>query len=70
MEKEGKNTKVLRIRIDQELLDQLKDEAKRLDTDISSYVRWCLRTGLYMKDLNLFLRSTSKEEDLVKLTRK
>ena len=63
MEKEGKNTKVLRIRIDQELLDQLRDEAKRLDTDISSYVRWCLRTGLYMKDLNLFLRSTSKEED-------
>lgn len=70
MEKEGKNTKVLRIRIDQDLLDQLKDEAKRQDTDISSYVRWCIRTGLYMKDLNLFLRSTSKEEDLIKLTKR
>jgi len=70
MEKEGKNTKVLRIRIDQELLDQLKNEAKRMDIDISSYVRWCIRTGLYMKDLNLFIRSTSKEEDLIKLAKK
>ncbi len=70
MEKEGKNTKVLRVRIDQELLDQLRTETNSLDTDISSYVRWCLRTGLYLKDLNLFLRSTNKEEDLIKLTKK
>jgi antitoxin component of RelBE/YafQ-DinJ toxin-antitoxin module len=66
MEKEGKYTKTLKIRIDQELLDQVKDETKRLNVDISSYVRWCIQTGLYLKDLNIFIRSTSKEEKLIK----
>ena len=70
MEKEGKYTKTLKIRIDQELLDQIKDESKRVDTDISSYVRWCIQTGLYLKDLNIFIRSTSKEEKLIKSAKK
>jgi hypothetical protein len=65
MEKEGKYTKTLKIRIDQELLDQIKEESKRVDTDISSYVRWCIQTGLYLKDLNIFIRSTSKEEKMI-----
>jgi predicted DNA-binding protein len=70
MEKEGKYTKTLKIRIDQELLNQIKEESKRLDTDISSYVRWCIQTGLYLKDMNTFIKSTSKEEKLIKSVKK
>jgi hypothetical protein len=64
MEKEGKYTKILKVRIDPDLLDQVKDETKRLDTDLSTYVRWCIRTGLYLKDLNSFLRSKSGEDEV------
>ena len=66
MEKEGKYTKILRIRIDPELLEQVKAEVKRLDTDMSTYARWCLQTGLYFKDLNSFLRATSREDKEIK----
>jgi hypothetical protein len=62
MEKEGKYTKLLKVRIDPELLEHLRDEAKRLDVDVSTYVRWCIQTGLYLKDLNSFIHSKSGEE--------
>jgi predicted HicB family RNase H-like nuclease len=61
MEKEGKYTKVIKVRIDPELLDQVKDEAKKLNTDLSTYVRWCIRTGLYLEDLNIFIRARGEE---------
>jgi hypothetical protein len=61
MEKEGKYTKVIKVRIDPELLDQVKDEAKKLNTDLSTYVRWCIRTGLYLEDLNTFIRARGVE---------
>lgn len=63
MTKEGKYTKTLKVRIDSELLDHVKEEAKRLGTDMSTYVRWCIRTGLYLKDLSSFVRSKSEESD-------
>ena len=44
---EGKYTKTLKVRIDPELYEQVKDEAKKLNTDLSTYVRWCIQTGLY-----------------------
>ncbi len=55
----GKYNKTLKVRIDSELLDQIKEEARRLDTDVSTYVRWCIQTGLYLRDLNLFVHSKS-----------
>ena len=61
MANEEKYTKTLRVRIDPELLEQVKKEAERLDTDLSTYVRWCVRTGLYLEDLNSFIRSRSGE---------
>jgi hypothetical protein len=60
---EGKFTKTLKVRIDSELLGNVKEEAKKLDTDVSTYVRWCIRTGLYLEDLNSFVRSKSGETD-------
>jgi predicted HicB family RNase H-like nuclease len=61
MEKEGKYTKTLKVRIDPELLDQIKKKASSVNTDISTYVRWCIRTGLYLEDLNSFIRSKGDE---------
>jgi predicted HicB family RNase H-like nuclease len=58
---EGKYTKTLKVRIDPELHDQVKEEAKKLGTDVSTYVRWCIQTGLYLEDLNSFIRSKSGE---------
>ena len=60
---EGKYTKTLKVRIGTELLNNVKEEAKKLGTDVSTYVRWCIRTGLYLEDLNSFVRSKSGESD-------
>ncbi len=61
MEKEGKYTKNLRVRVDPELYELIKEEAKKHDTDISTFVRWCIRTGLYLKDVNAVMKSKKEE---------
>ncbi|UCG70127.1 MAG: ribbon-helix-helix protein, CopG family [Thermoplasmata archaeon] len=61
MDKEGIYTKVLTIRIDPDLLEQLKREAKIQGMDISEYIRGCLRTGLYLNEMNIALRSRKGE---------
>ncbi len=58
---EEKYTKTLRVRINPELLEHVKKEAQKLDTDVSTYVRWCIRTGLYLDDLNKFIQARSEE---------
>ena len=63
MSTDGKYSKSLKIRVDPELYKLLKKEAKRHDTDVSTYIRWCIRTGLYLEDLNSFLISKSDDED-------
>ena len=62
MAPEERNNKTLRVRIEEELLKRIKEEAQKQDTDLSTYVRWCLRTGLYLEDLSQFLRSRIDEE--------
>ncbi len=59
---EERNDKILRVRIEEELLKQIKTEAQKQDTDLSTYVRWCLQTGLYLDDLSQFLQSRIDEE--------
>ena len=61
MSLEEKYTKTLRVRINPELFEHVKKEAEKLDTDVSTYVRWCIRTGLYLDDLNKFIQSRSEE---------
>ena len=61
MEKEGKYSKNLRVRVDPELYELAKKEAKRMNTDLSTYIRWCIRTGLYLKDVNKVMKSKSDE---------
>jgi predicted HicB family RNase H-like nuclease len=57
-----KYSKTLKLRIDPDLYEQLRQEAERLDIDVSTYVRWCVQTGLYLKDLNSFVRSKVGED--------
>ncbi|UCG70262.1 MAG: hypothetical protein JSV09_04395 [Thermoplasmata archaeon] len=58
---EDRYSKTLRIRMDPDLFEHVKTEAQRLDIDVSTYVRWCIRTGIYLEDLNKFIRSKRKE---------
>jgi hypothetical protein len=63
MATKGKNTRTLKVRIDADLFKQMEVEIDRLLTDMSTYVRWCIRTGLYLKDLNSFVRSKEVRKD-------
>ncbi len=56
-------TQSLRVRIEPELLNRVKEEAEKLDIDVSTYIRCCIRTGLYLENLNLFLQSRIDEKD-------
>ncbi len=62
MTSNGKHSKTLKIRVEPELLELIQTEVKRLDTDISTYIRWCIRTGLYLEDLNSFLIEEEKKK--------
>lgn len=62
MSGEGRYTKTLKLRIDPELYEQVRQESERLGVDISTYVRWCMQTGLYLKELNSFVRSKNVED--------
>jgi hypothetical protein len=60
---DGKHSKTLKIRVEPELLELIQNEVKRLDTDMSTYIRWCIRTGLYLEDLNSFLSAEHKKKE-------
>ena len=57
MTKESKQTEVLKLRIDPELLELVKVKAKSLNLDVSTFVRWCILTGLVLGDLNTFVHT-------------
>ena len=61
MAKEGKHTETLKIRIDPELLELVKEKAKSLNMDVSTFVRWCILTGIVLGDLNAFVRTKIKD---------
>jgi len=58
----GKFTETLRVRVDPELLEAVKKKSKALHTDLSTYVRWCLQTGLFLDDLSAFVRTQKRPE--------
>jgi predicted HicB family RNase H-like nuclease len=61
MEKEGKYSKNLRVRVDPELYEEIREASNKLDVDMSTYVRWCIKTGLYLKDVNKEIKSEDKK---------
>jgi len=50
-------TELLKVRVDPELLRAIREKANSLNMDLSTFVRWCIQTGLILSDLNAFLRS-------------
>jgi predicted HicB family RNase H-like nuclease len=63
MSDEKKYKYSLRVRIDPELYEHVKSEAARLNTDVSTYIRWCVRTSVYLDDLNSFIRMRHKKDE-------
>lgn len=61
MKVEDRYSKTIQVRIDPELLQELKEEADRLNTDMSTYIRWCIRTGIYLEELNTYIRTCDNE---------
>lgn len=57
MATKGRYSRVLTIRIDPALFEEARKEAESLDMDISDFVRGCLRTGMYLNEMNTVLRS-------------
>ena len=57
MKVEDRYTKTIQVRIEPELLEDVRKEAERLNTDMSTYIRWCIRTGIYLEELNKYIRS-------------
>lgn len=62
MKRESKYTEILKVRIDPELLRLTKETAKSFHTDVSTFVRWCILTGIFLDDLNAFVRSRQSED--------
>jgi hypothetical protein len=62
MANDVKYTKTIQVRIDPDLLQEAKKEADRLNTDMSTYIRWCIRTGIYLEELNTYIRSCDDEK--------
>ena len=56
MVSEKRQTEVLKVRIDPELLRLVRQKAESLNLDVSTFVRWCIMTGLVLGDLNAFVR--------------
>lgn len=59
---EGKRSIILKVKFDPGLYNQISEEARKHNIDVSTYVRWCAETGLYLEDLSSFIRSRSKEK--------
>ena len=59
----GDETKIIEVKIDKDLFEHVSREAKKFGEDISTYIRWCIYTGLYLEDLNSFVRSKNGEDE-------
>jgi predicted HicB family RNase H-like nuclease len=62
MGKEGRYTGLLKLRIEPDLLERAQERADTLGVDLSTFVRWCVMTGLFLPDLNSFVRSKMGED--------
>ena len=47
----GPDSEVLELRFDTEFLHLIREKAERLGTDVSTFVRWSIRTGILLGDL-------------------
>jgi hypothetical protein len=52
---------ILRIKLDPETVERVKERVRTLNTDVSTFVKWCIHTGLFLEDVNAFVRSKEEE---------
>ena len=62
MVREQIKTEFLRLRIDSELLTLAQERAKKLHMDLSTFVRWCVWTGIVLEDMSAFVRTKMRDE--------
>ena len=62
MRGESKYTGTLKVRIEPKLLKQVRERARSVHMDVSTFVRWCILTGLILGDLNSFVRTKAETE--------
>lgn len=53
----------LELRIEPEVLRAIREKADTLNVQVSTLARWCVTTGLFLFDLNSFVRSRSADEE-------
>jgi predicted DNA-binding protein len=66
MKAENRYTKTIQVRIEPELLEDVKKEAERLNTDMSTYIRWCIRTGIYLEELNKYIQTCEEDKGQIR----
>ena len=52
---------IIEVKLDPLTVTRVKEKAKVLNTDISTFVKWCIHTGLFLEDVNAFVRSKKEE---------
>lgn len=52
--------KTLKVRLNHDLYEEIRSASEKLGVEIVTFVRYCIRTGLYLKDLNLYLQDKDK----------
>ena len=56
-------SRTFQIKIDPELYKRLSKESRKFNTDVPTYIKWCIRTGLYLDDLNAFVKEQGSEPE-------
>ena len=59
---ESDSDEVLALKIEQDLLDQIKERVEDLDTDVPTFIKWCIQTGLFLGNVNTFVKLKISEE--------
>ena len=58
-----KANKIVKVRVDMDFYELITTSAKRLNVDTSTYIRYCIRTGIYLEDLNKYIQMKSEETE-------
>lgn len=58
----GDSDEVLALKIEQDLLDQIRVRVEDLDTDVPTFIKWCIQTGLFLGNVNSFVKLKISED--------
>jgi predicted DNA binding CopG/RHH family protein len=58
-----KDDKILKVRVDGAFYDEIKSTTDRLGLEISTFVRYCIRTGMYLEGLNRYLQLKRRDNE-------